>query len=109
MLHDLSHSNSHILEFQTNPSSHLPLPINYLRSYLHLSLFQGCLLLETLASNLHLQVKVSWQDACLVSLILHITLNTLIFMSLATSVTHNLAYRSLILLQVSLHLFTRIL
>ena len=43
MSHDLSHSHSQLLEFQTNPLLHVPLPINSLHSHLHLSLFQRCL------------------------------------------------------------------
>ena len=47
-------------------------------------------------------------DACDVSLILDIRLNTLIFMLLTVLGTHNLAYGLLISLQLPLHLFTRI-
>ena len=47
--HDLSNSHSQLLGLKTNP-----LPINSLNSHLHLSLFQRCLLLETLASYLNL-------------------------------------------------------
>ena len=105
MIYHISHS--HILGFQIKPVSHLPLSINSLHSHPHLSLFQCCLLLQTLASNLHLHV--SCQDTCLVSLILDIRLNTLIFMFLITSGMYNLACRLLISLQLPLHLFTRIL
>ena len=59
-----------------------------------------------LASNLHLQVQIPCQDTCLVSLVLDIRLNTLIFIFLTTSGTHNLANGSLILSQLPLHLFT---
>ena len=38
----------------TNPLSHTPLSINSLHSHLHLSSFQRCLLLQTLAFSLHL-------------------------------------------------------
>ena len=69
----------------------------------------GCLSLQTLTSNLHLHVQVSYQDICLVSLALKITLSILIFMFLTTLGMHNLAYVSLILLVLPLHLFTRIL
>ena len=88
MLHDLSHLHLQILGFRINPLSHLHLSINFLQSHLHLSLFQLCLLLKTLASNLNLQVQFSCQDSCLVSLILDIRLNTLTFMSLTKSGTH---------------------
>ena len=98
-----------MLGFQINPSSHLTLSISFLHSHLHLLLFQCCLLLQTLASHLHFHAQVLCQDTCLISLILHIRLNTLIFMSLATSGTHNLAYGTLILLQLPLNLFARIL
>ena len=43
----------------------------------HLSLLQCCLLLQTLASNLHLHGQVSCWDACLVLLILEIRFNLL--------------------------------
>ena len=109
MLHDLSYPHSHILGFQINPLSHVPLSINSLHSHQHLSLFQCRLLLQILASNLHLCVQVSYQDICFVLLILDIRLNTLIFMFLPTSGTHNLVYGLSISLQRALHLFTRIL
>ena len=35
--HDLSHSHSQLLQFQTDPLSHTPLSINYLHSHLNLS------------------------------------------------------------------------
>ena len=106
--HDLSHSNSNILGFQINPLSHLPLSINSLHSHLDLSLFQRCLLLETLASNLHLHLQVSCHFISRFSFVLDIRLNNLIFMFLLTSGIHNLAYGSLILLQLPVHLFTRL-
>ena len=109
MSHDLSHSHSKLLGFQINPLSHIPLSIIYLHSDLHLSSFHLCLLLQILALNLHMHLQVSCHIICLVSLILDIKLNTLTFMFLATSGTHNLAYGSLILLQLTLHLFTLIL
>ena len=46
--HDLSHSHSHILGSQINPSSHLSLSIKSLHSHLHLSLFKRCLSLQPL-------------------------------------------------------------
>ena len=54
----LLHSYSQLLGFQINPLSHTPLSINSLQSHLHLFLFQRCLLLQTIASNLHLQLHV---------------------------------------------------
>ena len=57
--HDLSHSHSQLLGFQIYPLSHTLLSINSLHSHQHLSLFQRCLLLQTLASNLHLHLHVS--------------------------------------------------
>ena len=51
--HALSHSHTQLLGFQISPLSHTPLSINSLHSHLHLSLFQHCLLLQTLAPNLH--------------------------------------------------------
>ena len=83
----------------------IPLSINSLHSHLNLSLVQPCLLLETLVSNLHLHLQVSRHFIYLVSLVLEIRLNTLIFMFLTTSGTHNFAHGSLILLQLLLHLF----
>ena len=100
---------SQLRGFQINPLSHNPLSINSLHSHLHLSLFHLCLLLQTLASNLHLHLQVSCYSICLVSLDLDIRLNTLTFMFLTTSETHNFAYGSLTLLQLPLHLLTLIL
>ena len=106
--HNLSLSPSQLLGFQINPLSHVYLLINSSHSHLHLSLFHLCLLL-TLASNLHLHSQVSCHSVCLVSLVRGIRLNTLAFMFLTTSGTQNFAYRSLILLQLPLHLFASIL
>ena len=49
----LSHSHSQLLGFQINPLSYIPLSINCLHSHVHLFLFHRCLLLQTVASNLH--------------------------------------------------------
>ena len=100
MSHDLSHSHSQLLGL-----SHLPSSVNSLHSHLHLSLFQRYLLLQTLTSNLHLNLQVSCHFIRLISLVLDdIRLNTLTFMFLLTSVKYNYAYGSLILLQLPLHL-----
>ena len=107
--HDLSHSHLQLLGFQIYPLSHIPLSINSLHSHQHLSLFRRCLLLQTLASNLHLHLHVSCHFIRLVSLVLEIKLNTLTFKSFITSGTHIFAYGSLILLQLLLHLFVLIL
>ena len=77
---------------------------NSLHSHLHLSSFHLCLLLQRLASNLHLHLRVLSHSICLVSLVLDIRLNTFTFMFLIVSGTHNLAYGSLIVLQLPLHL-----
>ena len=82
--------------------------INSLHSHLHLSLFQRCLLLQTLASNLHLRLQVSCHFICLFSLVFEIKLNTLTFMFLTASGKYNFANGSLILLQLPLHSFTYI-
>ena len=68
-----------------------------------------CLLLQKLETNLHLHLQVSSQDICLVLLIFDIRLNTLTLISLARSGMLNLAYGSLLLYQLPLHLFTRML
>ena len=107
--HDLSHSHSQLLRFQINPLSNIPLSINYLHSHLHLSSFHLFLLLQTLASSLHLQLEVLCHFMCLVSLVLDIRLNTLTFVFLVLSGTHILAYGSLIVLQLPWHLFILIL
>ena len=67
--HDLSHSHSQLLGFQIYHLSHTPLSINYLHSHLHLSSFQHCLLLQTLASNPHLHLNVSCHSnvSCFIS------------------------------------------
>ena len=79
--------------FQIDPLSHTPLLINSLHSHLHLSSFQRCLLLETLAGSLHLHLPVSCHSDCFVLLVLGIRLNTLTFKFFAISGTHNVAYR----------------
>ena len=106
MSHDLSHSHLQLLGFQINSLSHTPLSINSLYPDIHLSSFRLCLLLQTLASNLHLHLQVSYHSICLVSVVLDIRLGTLTFVSLTT---HNLAYGPLILLQLPLHVFILIL
>ena len=66
MSYDLSHSHLQLLGFQTNPLSHSLLSINSsLHSHLHLSSFHLCLLLQTLESNLHLQIQVLCHSMCL--------------------------------------------
>ena len=64
MSQDLSHSHSQLLGFQISPLSHTPLSINSLHSHLHLSSFQRCLLLQRLASGLHLHLQVSLCEMC---------------------------------------------
>ena len=86
-LHALSHSHSQLPGFQKNPLSHIPLSINSLHSNLYLSLFQRCLLLKTLAPNLHSHLHVSCHSMCLVSLVIDIRLNTLTFKFFTTSGT----------------------
>ena len=90
--HMIYHIHSLLLGFQINPLSHIPLSINSLHSHLHLSSFHLCLLLQTLESNLHLHLQVSCHSICHISLVLDIRLNTLTFMFLIVSGTHNLAY-----------------
>ena len=107
--YDLSHSHSQLLIFQINLLSHKPLSINFLHSHLHLPSFQRCLLLQTLASNLHLHLNVLCHSMCLVSLVLDIRLNTLTFKFLTTSETYNFACGLLIQLQLPLHLLVLIL
>ena len=110
MSHDLSHSQLQLLGFQINPLSHLSLSLNSsLHLHLHLSSFHLCLLLQTPGSNLNLHLQVSCHSMCFFWLLHDIKLNTLTFMFLTTSGTHNLACGSLILLQLPLHLFTLIL
>ena len=72
--HDLSHSHSRLLGFQTTPLSLIPLSINSLHSHLNISLFQRCLLLQTPASNLHFHLHFSCHFMCLVSLVLDINI-----------------------------------
>ena len=79
MSHALSHSHLQLLGFQINPLSHTPLSVNSLHSYLHLFLFQRCLLLQTFYSNLDSHLHVSCHSINLVSLVLDIRLNTLTF------------------------------
>ena len=76
-----------------------------LHSHLNLSLFHCCLLLETLASSLELHLQVFYHFMFDVSLVFGIRLNNLTFMFLTTSGTLNFEYGSLILMQLSLHLF----
>ena len=92
-----------------NPLSHVPLSINSLHLYLHLFLFQHCLLLQIIPSNLHTHLQVSYHFINLVSLALDSRLNTLTFKYFITSGTQIFAYVLLILLQLPLHLFTSIL
>ena len=110
MSHNLSHSHEQVLGFQIYSLSHTNLLIkSSLHSYLHLSLFHVCLLLQAAEVNLHIHLQDSCRIIYLVSLILDIRLNTLTFMFLIISGTHNLAYGSLILPQLPPHLFTLIL
>ena len=67
------------------------------------------MLLQALASSLHLHLQDSRHFICLVSLVFDIKFNTLTFKVFAVSGTHNFAYGSLILLQLPLHLFGLIL
>ena len=80
--------------------------MNSLHSHLHLYLFQRCLLLQTLGSNVHLHLQVSCHFISLASLVFDFRFNTLTFMFSATSGIHNFVCGSLILLQLPLHLFT---
>ena len=107
--HDLSYSHSQLLGIQICPLSDAPLSINSLHSHMHLSSFQRCLLLKTLASSLHLQLHVSCHFMCLISLVLDIRLNPLTFKFFTTSRTQIFAYGLLILLQLPLHLLILIL
>ena len=107
--HGLSHLHSQLLGFQINPLLHTPLSINSLHSHLHLSLFQRYLLLQKLASNLHLHLQFPCHSMSLVSLLLNIRLKTLTFKFFTTSGTHIFTKGSLILLQLPLHLLLLIL
>ena len=109
MSHALLHSHSQLLEFQMNPLSHTPLSVNSSHSHFHLFLLQRCLLLQTIESNLHSHLHVSCHCICLVSLVLYIRLNTLIFKFFTISGTQIFEYGSLILLQLPLHLLILIL
>ena len=80
-----------------------------MHSHLHLSSFQHCLLLQKLASNLHSRLHISGHSMCLVSLVLHIRLNTLTFKVFTLSETHSFAYGLSILVQLPLHLLVLIL
>ena len=68
------HIYTQLLGFQAYPLSHTPLSINYLHSHLHLSLFQCCLLLQAIESNLHSHLHLSHHFMCLVALVLDIRL-----------------------------------
>ena len=68
------------------------------------TLFQRSLSLQTLLSNLHLHLHVPCHSVYLVSLVLDIKLNTLMFIFYITSGIHNFSNGSLILLQLRLHL-----
>ena len=78
IFHDLLHSHSQLLGFQINPVLHRPLSINFLPSHLHLFSFHLCLFLQTLASNLHLHLRVSCHFMCLFSLVLIISYSLVI-------------------------------
>ena len=109
ILQDLSHLLSQLLGFQINPLSHTPLSINSLHSHLHLSSFHRCLLLQIILSNLHIHLHDSCHFMCLVSLVIVFKLNTLTFKFFVASGTQILAYGSLILLRLPVHLFTLML
>ena len=91
MSQNLLHLHSQLLEFQINPLSHIPLSTNFLHSHLHLSLFQRCLVFQTLLFSLHLHLHVSCYFICLASFVHDIRLKTLTFKFLITSGTHNFA------------------
>ena len=96
MSHALSHSHSQLLGLQMNPLSHTPLSINSLHlHHLHLFIFRRCLLLQTVASNLHSHLNVSCHS-----------LTFKFFIIVRTQV---FAYGLLILLQLPLHLLILIL
>ena len=106
MLHDLSHSQVPLPGFQIYPLSHtILLSKSSIHSHMHLSSFHISLLLQTAEINLH-YTFMPYYFICLVSLTLDIKLNTLTLTFLTMSGMHNLAYESLILLQLPLHLFT---
>ena len=97
---------STINKLKINKLSHTPLTISYLHWHLNLSLFQRCLLLQTLASNLNMHLHLS---CYLVSLVLDIRLNISTFMLFITLITQIFPYGSLILLPLQLHLIVLIL
>ena len=103
------HSHSQLLGFQIKPLSHTPLSTNSLHLHLHLSLFQRCLLFQTIASNLHSHLHFSCHFIFFVSLVLDIKLNTLTFKSFTPLGAHIFLQRSLILLQMPLHLLVLML
>ena len=102
----LAHSHLQLLGFQINALSYTSLSINFLYSHIHFYLFYLCLLLQIILFNLHMHLYVSCHFIDLVSLVNDIRLNTLTFKFLTISGTQILAYGSLILLQLPLHLFT---
>ena len=109
MSHDLSHSKSQLLQFQINPLSHTQTHA-HTHTYTHThTLFQRSFSLQTLVSNLHLHLHVPCHSVYLVSLVLDIKLNTLMFMFYITSGIHNFSNGSLILLQPRLHLLVLML
>ena len=79
--------------FKTKFLSHVSLSIYSLHVRLNPSLFQRCLQMQTLASNLHLRLQGSCYS-CFITF--DIRLNTLTFMVLTTSGIHNFAHGSLI-------------
>ena len=109
MSHVSSYLHSQLLGFPINPLPHTPLSINSLYSHLDLSLFQRCLLLQTIASNLRLHLHFSYHSINLVSLVYDIKLNTLTFKSFIRLGTQIFEYGLLILLQLPLHLLVLIL
>ena len=117
MSHDLSHSKPQLLQFQINPLSHTHTNTHthahtrthtHTHTHIHI-LFQRSLSLQTLVSNLHLHLHVPFHSVYLVSLVLHIKLNTLMFMFYITTGTHNFSNGSLILLQPRLYLLVLML
>ena len=105
ILQDLSHSHSRLLGLKINPLSHTPLSNKSLHSHLHLSSVHLCLLLQIISFNLHLHLHVSCHFIDLISLVNVIRLKTLTFEFFKVSETQILAYWSLTLLQLPLHLF----
>ena len=76
MPHNLSHSQSKLPGFQEKSLLHIPWSVNSLHSHQHLSSFHLYLLLQKLASNLHLYLQISCHSICLFSLVIDIRLNT---------------------------------